>query len=68
MWITFKNEYKKDKGVIRVPAKINLNKIEHIILYEETIELYPGMEENFYVISKDSNKNFEQIKQKLMEL
>lgn len=33
-----------------------------------TLELYPGMEENFYVISKDSNKNFEEIKQKLMEL
>lgn len=52
MWITFKNEYKKDKGVIRVPAKINLNKIQHIIFFEETIELYPGMEENFYTIDK----------------
>lgn len=64
MWITFKSEL----GEIQVTYKINLNKIEHIILYEETIELYPGMEENFYVISKDSNENFEEIKQKLMEL
>lgn len=68
MWITFKNEYENGKGVIRVPAKINLNKIEHIILYEEKIELYPAIEENFYVISKDSNENFEEIKKKLMEL
>lgn len=64
MWITFKSEL----GEIQVTYKINLNKIEHIILYEETIELYPGMGENFYVISKDSNENFEEIKQKLMEL
>lgn len=68
MWITFKNEYKKDKGVIRVPSKINLNKIEHIILYEERIELYPTTEDNFYVIYKYSNENFEEIKKKLMEL
>lgn len=64
MWITFKSEL----GEIQVTNKINLDKIENIILYEEKIELYPGMEENFYVISKDSNKNFEEIKQKLMEL
>lgn len=64
MWITFKSEL----GEIQVTYKINLDKIENIILYEETIELYPGTEENFYVISKDSNKNFEEIKQKLMEL
>lgn len=64
MWITFKSEL----GEIQVTYKINLDKIENIILYEETIELYPVMKENFYVISKDSNKNFEEIKQKLMEL
>lgn len=68
MWITFKNEYQNDKGVIRVPAKINLNKIQHIIFFEERIELYPTTEDNFYVIYKYSNENFEEIKQKLMEL
>ncbi|WP_338948083.1 hypothetical protein [Fusobacterium varium] len=68
MWITFKNEYQDDKGVIRVPTKINLNKIEHIILYEERIELYPATEDNFYGIYKYLNENFEEIKKKLMEL
>lgn len=68
MWITFKNEYKKDKGVIRVPAKINLNKIQHIIFFEERIELYPTTEDNFYGIYKYSNENFEEIKKKLTEL
>jgi hypothetical protein len=65
MWITFKSKLDDEKNY---DIKINLNKIEHIILYEEKIELYPAMEENFYVISKDSNENFEEIKKKLMEL
>lgn len=41
MWITFKNEFGTDKGVVQVPVKINLNKIEHIIFFKEIIELYP---------------------------
>lgn len=43
MWITFKNKsYERmDEGEIKVPVKINLNKIEYIIFFEERIELYP---------------------------
>lgn len=66
MWITFKNKFGTDKG--QVPVKINLNKIEHIIFYKERIELYPTTEDNFYGIYKYLNENFEEIKQKLMEL
>lgn len=68
MWITFKNEFRTDKGVVQVPVKINLNKIEHIIFFKERIELYPTTEDNFYGIYKYLNENFEEIKQKLMEL
>lgn len=52
-------EEKNRIGILGIPSKT---------LSKEAIELYQGMEENFYVISKNSNKNFEEIKQKLMEL
>lgn len=70
MWITFKNKSNErmDEGEIKVPVKINLNKIEYIIFTEERIELYPTIEENYYIIEKSLNENFEEIKQKLMEL
>ena len=70
MWITFKSESYDgiENDEIQVTAKINLDKIDYIIFFEEKIELYPTIEEAFYTIDKVLNKNFEEIKQKLMEL
>ncbi|WP_373079162.1 hypothetical protein [Fusobacterium varium] len=80
MWITFKDKINNDEkiwsedkktysmGKQIVTRKINSDKIEGIIFYEEKIELYPTIEEAFYTIDKVLNKNFEEIKQKLMEL
>lgn len=84
MWITFKDKINSDEkiwsedkktysmGKQIVTRKINSDKIEGIIFYEEKIELYPPsrFEEDYviYDIVKDLNENFEEIKAKLMGL
>lgn len=68
MWITFKDDSfdKKLNSIQIIKRKVNTDKIELITFCEESLELLGNQFQ--LSINKKFNENFEEIKQKLMEL
>ncbi|MEE0138988.1 hypothetical protein [Fusobacterium ulcerans] len=68
MWITFKDDSfdKKLNSIQIIKKKVNTDKIELITFCEESLELLGNQFQ--HSINKKFNENFEEIKQKLMEL
>lgn len=68
MWITFKIAFNKESFL----RKVNIEKMESIRIDTDEIYLFPQKifedDDIAYVISKEANEGFEEIKQKLMEL
>lgn len=68
MWITFKIAFNKESFL----RKVNIEKMESIRIDTDEIYLFPQKifedDDIAYVISKEANEGFEEIKKKLMEL